>query len=76
MFTIAVQPKSVASHLRFVQPRKVQDSLLLIPISGQGSTDIMHPAFMMIFIAAAIAVCLQAILAMPVRICLEYRIMM
>jgi hypothetical protein len=39
--------------------------LLPIPIPGQGGTDMTHPSFMMIFIATAIAVCLQAILAMP-----------
>jgi hypothetical protein len=67
MFTIALQPKSVASHLRFIQSRMVQDSFLPSPISGQGGTDMTYPSFVMIFIAAAIAVCPQAILATPER---------
>jgi hypothetical protein len=57
MFTIALQPKSVASHLRFIQSRKVQNSFLPVPISGHGDTDMTHPSVVMIFIAAAIAVC-------------------
>jgi hypothetical protein len=67
MFTIALQAKSVASHLRFIQFRRVQDSFLPIPIFGQGGTDMTHPSFVMIFIAAVIAVCPQAILATPER---------
>jgi hypothetical protein len=49
MFTIALEPKSVASHLRFIQSRMVQDSFLPIPISGRGGTDMTHPSFVMIF---------------------------
>jgi hypothetical protein len=49
MFTIALQPKSVASHLRFIQSRMVQDSFLPIPISVRGGTDMTHPSFVMIF---------------------------
>jgi len=67
MFTIVLQPKSVASHLRFIQSRRVQDSFLQIPIFDQEGTDMTHPSFVMIFIAAVIAVCPQAILATPER---------
>jgi hypothetical protein len=49
MFTIALQPKSVASHLRFIHSRKVQNSFLPVPISGQGDTDMTHPSVVMIF---------------------------
>jgi hypothetical protein len=49
MFTIALQPKLVASHLRFIQSRMVQDSFLPIPISGRGGTDMTYPSFVMIF---------------------------
>ena len=54
LFTISLQPKSVASHLRFIQSRIEQDSFLPIPIFGQGGTDMTHPSFVMIVIAAAI----------------------
>jgi len=54
VFTISLQPKSVASHLRFIQSRMEQDFFLPIPIFGQGGTDMTHPSFVMIFIAAAI----------------------